>query len=121
MVKPWSKPIKYITVTNVRHWYFTGKELFKYNASVAWEQEPGELCWYSDGLRAGRSRFESGKGQNFSLLQSVQHIQPPIQRVLGEISPGLKRPGREADQSSPLSAEIKNGGAVTLLPHIFMD
>jgi hypothetical protein len=32
---------------------------------------------------------------------------PPIQWVLGDLSPGLKRPGREADHSSPTSAEVK--------------
>jgi hypothetical protein len=35
-------------------------------------------------------------------------------------SPGLKRPGREADHSSPSSAEIKNGGVIPPLPHVFM-
>jgi hypothetical protein len=32
---------------------------------------------------------------------------PPIQWVPGDLSPGLKRPGREADQSPPTSAEVK--------------
>jgi hypothetical protein len=34
------------------------------------------------------------------------------------ISQGVKRPGREADHSPPTSAEIKNGGAIPLLPHV---
>jgi hypothetical protein len=34
--------------------------------------------------------------------------QPPIQWVAKSLSPGLKRPGREADNSSPSSAEVKN-------------
>jgi hypothetical protein len=33
--------------------------------------------------------------------------QPPIQWVPGALSPGVKRPGREADQSPPASAEVK--------------
>jgi len=33
--------------------------------------------------------------------------QPPIQWVLGALSLGVKRPGREADQSPPTSAEVK--------------
>jgi hypothetical protein len=33
--------------------------------------------------------------------------QPPIQRVVGDLSPGVKRPGREADHSPPISAEVK--------------
>jgi hypothetical protein len=32
---------------------------------------------------------------------------PPIQRVPGALSLGIKRPGREADQSPPSSAEVK--------------
>jgi hypothetical protein len=34
--------------------------------------------------------------------------QPPIQWVPGALSTGVKRPGREADHSSPSSAEVKN-------------
>jgi len=33
--------------------------------------------------------------------------QPPIQRVLGALSLGVKRPGREADHSPPSSTEVK--------------
>jgi len=33
--------------------------------------------------------------------------QPPKQRVLGALSVGVKRPGREADHSPPSSAEVK--------------
>jgi len=33
---------------------------------------------------------------------------PPIQWVLGVLSLGVKRPGREADHSPPSSAEVKN-------------
>jgi hypothetical protein len=32
--------------------------------------------------------------------------QPPIQRVPGALSLGVKRPGREADRSPPSSAEV---------------
>jgi hypothetical protein len=32
---------------------------------------------------------------------------PPIQRVLGALSLGVKRPGREADHSPPSNAEVK--------------
>jgi hypothetical protein len=34
--------------------------------------------------------------------------QPPIQCVLGDISPGLKLPGREADHTPPFSVEVKD-------------
>jgi hypothetical protein len=33
--------------------------------------------------------------------------QPPIQWVPVALSPGVKRPGREADHSPPTSAEVK--------------
>jgi hypothetical protein len=33
--------------------------------------------------------------------------QPPKQGVPGALSPGVKRPGREADHSPPTSAEAK--------------
>jgi hypothetical protein len=33
--------------------------------------------------------------------------QPPIQWVPGVLSPGVKRPEREADHSPPASAEVK--------------
>jgi hypothetical protein len=33
--------------------------------------------------------------------------QPPIQWVLGVLSLGVKRPGREADHSPPSNAEVK--------------
>jgi hypothetical protein len=39
--------------------------------------------------------------------------QPPIQWVREDLSPGVKRPGREADHSSPSSVEVKNGRAIT--------
>jgi hypothetical protein len=42
--------------------------------------------------------------------------QPPIQCVPGAPSPEIKRQGREADNSLPSSAEVKNGGAIPPLP-----
>jgi hypothetical protein len=47
--------------------------------------------------------------------------QPPIQWVPGALSPGVKRPGREADHSPPSSAEVKNAWSYTSNPqHVFM-
>jgi hypothetical protein len=37
-----------------------------------------------------------------------------------ELSPGVKRTGREADHSPPTSAKVKNGGAIPPLPHAFL-
>jgi hypothetical protein len=42
--------------------------------------------------------------------------QPPIQWVLGALSPGVKRQGREADHSPPASAEVKKIWIYTFTP-----
>jgi hypothetical protein len=42
--------------------------------------------------------------------------QPPIQWVPGALSPGVKRPGREADHSLPASAEVKKMWISTSTP-----
>jgi hypothetical protein len=42
--------------------------------------------------------------------------QPPIQWVLGALSSGVQRPGREADHSLPSSAEVKNAWSYTSTP-----
>jgi hypothetical protein len=56
-------------------------------------QGSGIALWYSAGLRAGWSRFESR--------------QPPIQWATESLSLWVKQPGREADLSPPSSAEVK--------------
>jgi hypothetical protein len=43
--------------------------------------------------------------------------QPPVQWILGALSPKVKRPGREADDAPPSSVDVKNGGAIPPLPH----
>jgi len=43
----------------------------------------------------------------------VWPTQPPIQWVHGDLSPGLKRPGREADHSPPSIAEVENAWSYT--------
>jgi hypothetical protein len=54
--------------------------------------------------------------RGFSVFHIVQTAvgptQPTIQWVPGGISTAVKRLGREADQSPPSSAELKNGGAI---------
>jgi hypothetical protein len=41
---------------------------------------------------------------------------PPIQWVPGALSPGVKRQGREADHSPPVSAEVKKMRIYTSTP-----
>jgi hypothetical protein len=63
----------------------------------------------SDWLRAGRSSPGSVKNYLFSTLSTpaLRSTQPPIQQVPGALSPGVKRPGREANHSPPDSTEVK--------------
>jgi hypothetical protein len=48
----------------------------------------------------------------------LRPTQPPLQRVPTVISPGVKWPRREADHSSPSSAEVKNAWSYTSIPLI---
>jgi hypothetical protein len=76
---------------------------------------------YSDTLRAGRRRFDFRQGKILFLLHSIQTTleptQPPTERVLRALSAGEKFPEREADQSPPPSAGVKNAGAIPPLTH----
>jgi hypothetical protein len=60
--------------------------------------------------------------QNFSFLHSIHADSlahsASTEYVPGASSPEIKRPGREADHSLLLSAEVKNGGAILPLPHM---
>jgi hypothetical protein len=78
---------------------------------------------YSDWLRAGRLRGRSsspGRVKNFlfstSSRPALGPTQPPIQRVLGAVSPGVKRPEREADHSPPANTEVKKMWIYTSTP-----
>jgi hypothetical protein len=50
------------------------------------------------------------KVKNFRFIilsrPALEHTQPPIQRILGALSPGIKQPGGEADHSPPNSASV---------------
>jgi hypothetical protein len=64
-------------------------------------------------------------GHQFSLLHVVQtgsRAHPASYPICtGSLSPGLKRPGREADYSHPISAEVKKAWIYTSTPtHAFM-
>jgi len=70
--------------------------------------------------------FESRQGLGIFLFttasrQALGIIQPPIQRVPETLYLGVKRPGREADDSPPSSAVVKNVWSYTFTPqHTFM-
>jgi hypothetical protein len=68
-------------------------------------------------------RVPWGKNFHFSVSSRpvLEPTQPPIQRVPEAISPGVKRPVREADHSPPASAEAKKTWVYTSTPpHAFM-
>jgi hypothetical protein len=48
---------------------------------------------------------------------SLRPTKPTVQRVHEIIFPGIKRPEREADHSSPYSAEVKNDADINLLTY----
>jgi hypothetical protein len=59
----------------------------------------------------------------FSMLSKVALgiTQPPTQWVPEALSPGVKRPGREADHSPATSVEVKKTWAYTSTPpYVFM-
>jgi hypothetical protein len=97
-----------------------------YNAIFIYE--PGQRSRYSDWLRAGRPRAGSsspGRVKKFlfstSSRPALGPTQPFIELASGALSPGLKRPGREADHSLPASAEFKKTWIYTsTAPYIFM-
>jgi hypothetical protein len=66
--------------------------------------------WYTSWM-IGFLGFDSRRGLGIFLFitayrPALEPTQPPIQCVLGALSLGVKRLGREADHSPPSSAEI---------------
>jgi hypothetical protein len=86
---------------------------------------PSFTAYPGVGIATGYGLEDPGFRQDktFSLLHSVQtgtQAHPASYPIgTGAISPGVKRPGREADHSPPSSAEVNNGGAIPPPPHIF--
>jgi hypothetical protein len=56
------------------------------------------------------------KEGTFLYVTATRPALGPIQWVLGTLSLGVKREGREADHSLPSSAEIKTAPFIPLLP-----
>jgi hypothetical protein len=84
--------------------------------SFSWDtiKRVGWCSRCSDWLRAGRPRgriSNPGGGKHFHFSMSSRPAlgptQPPIQWVQRTLSPGVKRPGCEADHLPPTSAEVK--------------
>jgi hypothetical protein len=86
------------------------------------------LVAHAELLRAGRPRGRSsspGRVKNFifSTLSrpALGSTQAHIQWVTEALSPGVKRPGHEADYSPPTTAEVKKQWIyISTLPYAFM-
>jgi hypothetical protein len=68
--------------------------------------------WYTAVYGLDNRGFESTQRLGILLFTTASRPalgpnQPPIQWVPGAFSPGVKRPGREADHSPPSTAEVK--------------
>jgi hypothetical protein len=59
------------------------------------------------GLTTGQSRFDPRQGQRTSLLAPASHPASYPMGTGGTFPEGKARPGRDADQSPPSSAEVK--------------
>jgi hypothetical protein len=68
------------------------------------------------------SEFESRGRKYFHVSMSSRPAlgptQPPMQWVPGALSPGVKRPRREADHSPPTSTNAKKTWVYTSTPHM---
>jgi hypothetical protein len=66
--------------------------------------------------------FNFREGQEIFLFSTTfkpapASSQAPLQRISEDVSPWVKRQGRETDQSPPSGAEVKNGEVIPLIPH----
>jgi hypothetical protein len=109
-------------VKNVKELHSTIEKMHAYYYNYYYK-EPGERSQYSDWVRAGRQRGRSSSPRRaknflFSTLSrpALGPTQPPVQWVLGALFPGVKQPGREADQSPLNSAEVKKMWIYTSTP-----
>jgi hypothetical protein len=75
---------------------------------------------YSDWLWPRCRSSSPGRGKIFLFSSLSRQVlgstQPPIQWVLGALSPRVKRPGRETDHLPPISAKMKNTWIYTSTP-----
>jgi hypothetical protein len=88
-------------------------------------EREAELCpllrcfRYSNVLRVGRPGFDSKQRHEIFPFSTSSRPTHPASYLSGTagLSAGVKWPEREADHLPPCNAEVKNGGAMPLLPH----
>jgi hypothetical protein len=90
----------------------------------SWDSAVGIATGYEAGRERGQS-LSFGRVKNFLFSMSSRptlgSTQPPIQWVSGALSPGVKRPVREADHSPPTSGKVKKMWIYTsTTPYAFM-
>jgi hypothetical protein len=74
-----------------------------------------------DEYRSHKQFIPAGAVMGLFLLATTSRLalgptQPPVQWVAGAFTPGIKRPGSEANHSPPSSAEVKNPWSYTSAP-----
>jgi hypothetical protein len=107
------------------HWYFfydsqDKQRLFPYtDITRSGDNSIVILTDYGLDGRGIRDRFPAGTRFFFSTASKPDlcSANSPIQLVLGALSPGVKRPEREADQSPHPELRLKIGGTIPQLPH----
>jgi hypothetical protein len=70
-------------------------------------------------LRAGRPEFDSTQEQALLVTEfrpALGSTRSPIQQEPGDLSPGVKWPGHEADNSTLSIAQVKNVWSYTSTP-----
>jgi hypothetical protein len=83
----------------------------------SYNQEPGEVSWYSNRLWAG-VQFLAGAKEFSVLIYTGSGIHPASYPMVTRGSLlGVKQPGHAADHSLPPSAKVKNDGAKPRLPN----
>jgi hypothetical protein len=94
-----------------------------------WNQTPRSIIppgvaqsvqWLASGWTTEGQSSSPGRVKNFLFSKSSRpalgSTQPPIQWAPGVLSPWVKRQGREADHSPPVSAEVKKMWIYTSTP-----
>jgi hypothetical protein len=80
--------------------------------------ESRQFSWYGDGLWTRQLGFNSQHGQEIFIFSTASKLAlGPTQWVPGALTPWVKWLDHKADHSPASGAVVKNGGAITPLPH----
>jgi hypothetical protein len=74
-------------------------------------------CYIPEDITLHNHRSEYLNSYEYSVSRFVFVSMASYPICTGGDCPGVKRPGCEADYSPSSSAEVKNGGAISPLPH----